>query len=408
MGVGCTAGHVDRGQAPRVRGRAGLGPDRFAAGRRRGLTIDLGFAWTDLAGPSGPPRTVAFVDLPGHERFIGNMLAGAGAVDLALFVVAADEGWMPQSGEHLEILDLLGVTRGLVVLTKADTVDDDTLAVAAELVAEQLAGTAFAGVETVAVSAVTGAGMPELVARLVAVVDAAPQPVNRGRPRLWVDRSFTVRGAGTVVTGTLAGGPVATGDELAVLPAGRRVRARGLQSLGAAVAVAPAGSRVAVNLVGVDRADVVRGDALGTPGQWLAADALDAQVRALPGREIGRRGAWHVHAGSAERLARVAPLLGRPVTGDGFVRVQLDRPLPLTAGDRFVLREAGRRATIGGGVVLDPDPVQPRGRPAGRLARTPCAAAPPRWRQTTAPPCWRSTSRSAARPTPPVRPPGWG
>ncbi|MGH3666355.1 MAG: selenocysteine-specific translation elongation factor, partial [Egibacteraceae bacterium] len=327
MHVVCTAGHVDHGKSTLVRALTGMEPDRFAEERRRGLTIDLGFAWTQLAGG----ETVAFVDLPGHERFVTNMLAGAGAVELALFVVAADEGWMPQSQEHLDILDLLGVSRGLVALTKADTVDAEGIAVATVLVREQLADTAFAHVEIVPVSAVTGDGLGLLTERLAAVLDAAPAPTDRGRPRLWVDRSFTIRGAGTVVTGTLAGGTLRTGEEMAVLPTGRTGRVRGLQSLKAAAAEAGPGNRVALNLSGLDRGEVTRGDAIGRAGQWLAVTVLDAWVRALPGQEVGRRGAWHLHAGSGEWLARVSPLLARPVTDGGYVRLELGRPAPLVA-----------------------------------------------------------------------------
>jgi selenocysteine-specific elongation factor len=351
MRVVCTAGHVDHGKSTLVRALTGMDPDRFTEEQQRGLTIDLGFAWAELDG-----RTVAFVDLPGHERFIGNMLAGAGPVELAMFVVSADEGWMPQSQEHLDILDLLGVRRGLVVLTKADLVDADTIAVAGELVREQLAGSSFADAEIVSVSAATGAGLDHLVERLGAVLDAAPAPADRGRPRLWVDRSFSVKGAGTVVTGTLHDGTVRIGDELAVLPQGLRGRVRGLQSLKAAVTEAGPGSRVAVNLSGLERVDVVRGDAVVLPDQWLDVTELDAWLRALPGHELSRRGAWHLHVGSARRDVRVLPLDRAPVrTGGGYARLVLDRPLPLRAGDRFVIRDAGRRATAGGGIVLDPD-----------------------------------------------------
>ena len=369
MHVVCTAGHVDHGKSALVRALTGMEPDRFAEEQRRGLTIDLGFAWADLGAP---PRTVAFVDLPGHERFIGNMLAGAGAVQFALFVVAADEGWMPQSQEHLEILDLLGVRHGVVALTKTDTVDAETVAVADELVREQLAGTAFAQVEIVPVSAVTGAGLDRLVDQLLGAVDAAPVPEDLGRPRLWVDRSFSVRGAGTVVTGTLGGGALRVGDELAVLPGRRTARVRGLQSLKEAVGEAPPGSRVAINLSGLDRDEVGRGDAVGVADQWLSVRSFDAVVRTVPGRQVRRRGAWHLHTGSGERLARLRPLAGERLGDDGFVRVELDRAAPLTARDRFVLREAGSRTTVGGGQVLDPDPPA---RPRGSDARDARAAA---------------------------------
>lgn len=368
MRVICTAGHVDHGKSALVRALTGTEPDRFAEEHHRGLTIDLGFAWTDLGDP---PQTVAFVDLPGHERFVGNMLAGAGAVDLALFVVAADEGWMPQSQEHLDILDLLGVTRGLVALTKADLVDEETMELGRELVREQLGGSVFADVEVIPVSARTGMGLENLSHRLVATLDQAPPPPDHGRPRLWVDRSFTIRGAGTVVTGTLSGGGLSTGDEVAVLPGPRRERAstalpsgrvRGLQALKHPVDHAPPGSRVAVNVSGVEREDVGRGQAVTKPGQWLTVHAFDASARALPGWELDRTGAWHVHVGSGERLARLFPVAARPIADTGYLRVELDVPAALTAGDRFVIREAGRQATLGGGVVLDPDPpARPRG-----------------------------------------------
>jgi selenocysteine-specific elongation factor len=372
MRVVCTAGHVDHGKSTLVRALTGMEPDRFDEERRRGLTIDLGFAWTQIGDP---PITVAFVDLPGHERFVGNMLAGAGPVSLALFVVAADEGWMPQSQEHLDILDLLGIDQGLVALTKADTVDEDTITIGAELVREQLEGTAFADAPIVPVSAVTGEGLDRLADGLAAVLSKAPEAPDHGRPRLWIDRSFSIKGAGTVVTGTLGGGRLRAGDELAVLPGRRTARVRGLQSLQASVDEAAPGSRVAVNLTGMDRAEVARGAALGRPGQWRAVRSLDAWVRALPGQQIGRKGAWHLHVGSAERTAQIYPLAGERLGPDGYARMVLDRPVALQAGDRFILREAGRRATAGGGLVLDADPsVRPRGLQARQTRREQLAA----------------------------------
>lgn len=363
----CTAGHVDHGKSTLVRALTGMEPDRLAEEQRRGLTIDLGFVWTDLTAPGRPtPTTVAFVDLPGHERFVATMLSGAGAIDVALFVVAADEGWKPQSAEHLAILDLLGVHAGVVALTKADTVDPDTAALAAEEVRDHLRGTALEHAPIVEVSAARRRGLDVLTAALLTSLDGTPPPADRGRPRLWVDRCFSVRGAGTVVTGTLQGGRIAVGDELAVLPGRRSARVRGLQSLRVPVAEALPGSRVAVNLSGIEVADVGRGHALGRPGQWTDVRAADAEVRVLPGRAVGRRGAWHLHAGSGERLTEVWPLFTVPVTGEGFVRLQLDRALALEAGDRFVLRESGRRATLGGGRVLDASPPP---RPRGRLAQ---------------------------------------
>jgi selenocysteine-specific elongation factor len=364
MDVICTAGHVDHGKSTLVRALTGMEPDRFAEERERGLTIDLGFAWTDL--PSG--RTVAFVDLPGHERFIANMLAGAGSAHRALFVVAADEGWMPQSQEHLDILSLLGISAGVVAVTRTDLVDQETADLAVELVREALAGSTLEAAPIVPVSAATGHGLEALVEALEAALAGAPTEPALERPRLWVDRVFTVRGAGTVVTGTLAGGSLHAGDEVRVLPGGPTSRVRGLHTLGSAVTQAEPGSRVAVNLTGVGRDAVRRGDAVGLPGQWLAVEELDAWVEPLAGQSLSRRGDWHLHAGSAEVTARLHPVDGsRALTVPGAVRIELDGPLPLTAGDRFVLRESGRRATVGGGVLLD---AAPPPRPRGSAART--------------------------------------
>lgn len=363
MRVVCTAGHVDHGKSSLVRALTGMEPDRFEEERRRGLTIDLGFAWTAIGS-----HTVAFVDLPGHERFITNMLAGAGPVETALFVVAADEGWKPQSQEHLDILSLLGVRRGVVALTKADAVDADGREAAIEAVRGRLAGSLIADAPIVACSAVTGDGLDDLRASLASLLDDAPRPADDGRPRLWIDRSFTVHGSGTVVTGTLTGGTIATGDELALLPAGLPCRVRGLQSLGASVSQAEPGSRVAVNLSGLERAEARRGDALADARQWPACATFEAWIQVLPGQEVSRKGAWQLHAGAAKRSATLLPVLGRTLTEPGFVRVELDEPLPLAAGDRFVLREAGRWATIAGGTVVDALPDAPA-RGSGRAPR---------------------------------------
>jgi selenocysteine-specific elongation factor len=367
--VVCTAGHVDHGKSSLVRALTGMEPDRFDEERRRGLTIDLGFAWARIAA-----HTVAFVDLPGHERFVGNMLAGAGPVETALFVVAADEGWMPQSQEHLDILDLLGVQRGVVALTKSDAVDTETLELAEALVRERLAGTGLFDAPIVACSSVRESGLPELRERLAAVLDDAPAAADRARPRLWADRVFSVRGAGTVVTGTLGGGSLHVGQEVVALPGGRAGRVRGLQSLGEPVERAAPGARVAVNVSGLERDAVGRGDALVLSGQWPATDSVEAWVRVLPGMVLERRGAWHLHAGSAKRMVTVAPVEGRPLRADGFVRLELDEPLPLSAGDGLVLRESGRWATAAGGVVLDADP-PPRAKGRSRPARAAALAA---------------------------------
>lgn len=364
MHVVCTAGHVDHGKSSLVTALTGMQPDRLAEERRRGLTIDLGFGWFDLDADT----TVAFVDLPGHERFVPTMLAGAGPVGIALFVVDASEGWMPQSAEHLAILDLLGVRHGVVALTKADTVDAETVELAELELREHLDQTALATAQVVATSARTGRGLDTLRAALGAACRRAGAASDRGRPRLWIDRSFTVRGAGTVVTGTLAGGAFATGDDVVVLPAGRKGRARGLQSLERDHPRVEPGSRVAVNVSGVDVASVGRGDALVLPGQWRPTAVLDVWLRVVHGGRVRHTGAWHLHIGSSEHVVTVRPLGAREMLGgqQGPVRVTLRSPTIAEVGDRVVLREVGRGITVAGGPVLDPAPLS---LPRGRMAR---------------------------------------
>ncbi|MCA1691772.1 MAG: selenocysteine-specific translation elongation factor, partial [Actinobacteria bacterium] len=293
MHVVATAGHVDHGKSTLVLALTGMDPDRFAEEKARGLTIDLGFAWTTLS--SG--RQVAFVDVPGHVRFIKNMLAGVGAVDACLFVVAATEGWKPQSEEHLRILQLLGVSHGLVALTKVGLVDEETREFAQMEIAEAVEGTFLEGADVVEVDAPTGVGVEDLRLGLDRLVATAPAAVDRGRPRLWIDRVFAAKGSGTVVTGTLAGGSLGVDDELMVIPAGRRVRVRGLQSLQQARSTVPPGSRVAVNLSGVGHDELGRGDALVRPGQWQPTRTVDASLAVIGGldHEVGQRGAYQAY-----------------------------------------------------------------------------------------------------------------
>jgi len=366
MDVVCTAGHVDHGKSALVRALTGMEPDRFVEERRRGLTIDIGFAWTTLAVAETPAHTVAFVDLPGHERFIANMLAGAGPVRAVLFVVAADEGWMPQSQEHLEILDLLGVTTGVVAVSRADLVDDAAVQAVITDVRQRLAGTGLARADILAVSAVTGSGLDPLRRALLAALASHPQPAASAAPRLWVDRSFVITGAGTVTTGTLTGGTLHVGDDVVVSPSGHAARVRGLQSLKQPVDQAHAGDRVAVNLSGVQRSAVTRGDVVTVAAAARATRRVDVAVRVLDGRRLTRRGAWHLHAGSGEWAVTVRPLGAAGVTATGYARIELQRPAPLLPGDRCVLREAGRRATVAGAVLLDTAP--PAGRVAERVA----------------------------------------
>lgn len=371
MHVVATAGHVDHGKSTLVQALTGMDPDRFREEKARGLTIDLGFAWTTL--PSG--RELAFVDVPGHVRFIKNMLAGVGAVDACLFVVAATEGWKPQSEEHLRILELLGAAHGVVALTKVDLVDDEWRQLAHLELADHLAGTFLADAEVVDVAAAAGVGMGELRAALDRLLEGTPTAVDRQRPRLWVDRSFAAKGSGTVVTGTLAGGQVAVDDELVLLPAGRGVRVRSLQSHQSAIERSGPGRRLAVNLTGVSHDQVVRGDALVRPGQWAPSRTLDCSLTVLGAldHEVSRRGAYQSYLGSGEHPVRVRVLGAEALEPGttGWVRLHLPVALPLLPGDRFVLRESGRAETVGGGEVLDVAPVvrASRARPSRSVER---------------------------------------
>ncbi|MEN3362336.1 MAG: selenocysteine-specific elongation factor [Mycobacteriales bacterium] len=407
MFVVATAGHVDHGKSTLVRALTGMEPDRWAEERRRGMTIDLGFAWAAL--PTG--ETVAFVDVPGHERFVGNMLAGVGPVPAALFVVAADEGWMPQSAEHLDALHALGVHYGLIAVSRSDRADPGPAMARARA---ELGGSSLAAAgppEAVAVSGVTGAGLDELRAALGRLVRRLPVPDPDAPVRLWVDRAFTVRGSGTVVTGTLPAGRIAAGDELRLAPGGRPATVRGLQSMGEARGDVTGTARVAVNLRGVRLPDIGRGAALVSPGRWMETDEVDVRLSpprpgpaggnggrpapatppregfgpaapagegpAAPGAGFGPADADP--AASREELGSAAPpgadtgpvALPREITlhigsaavpahvrplGTDTVRLRLDRPLPLRIGDRALLRDPGRRQVAAGVTVLDVRP----------------------------------------------------
>jgi selenocysteine-specific elongation factor len=354
MHVVATAGHVDHGKSTLVRALTGMEPDRWAEERRRGMTIDLGFAWTTLASGA----TVAFVDVPGHERFVPNMLAGIGSVPAALIVVAADDGWMPQSAEHLAALDALGVRHGLIAVTRSDLADP---AAAAARAHAEVAATSLGDVQVVTVSGATGAGLPDLRSALDRLVAALPPSDQAAPVRLWIDRAFTIRGSGTVVTGTLGAGRLRAGDELA-LPDGRPVRIRGLQTLGNPAPEAAAVARVAVNLRGVEREDVGRGIALLTPGEFGSAETVDVRVTGDPVADLPRTATLHI--GSAAVPVRIRPL------GKDTARLRLDRALPLRLGDRALLRDPGLHRLAGGVTVLDvaPPPLRRRGAAAARAA----------------------------------------
>ncbi len=352
-----TAGHVDHGKSTLVQALTGINPDRLREEQEREMTIDLGFAWLTL--PNGEP--VGIVDVPGHRDFIENMLAGVGGIDAALFVIAADEGVMPQTREHLAILDLLRIPGGVVALTKIDLIDDpDWLELVQADVSEVLRGTILEGAPIIPVSARTGQGLTELTAALQDVLARTPPRPDRGRPRLWIDRVFTIGGFGTVVTGTLVDGYLEVGQEVEILPRGLRARIRGLQTHKTKIGRAVPGSRVAINLTGVAKQDLARGDLVTTPG-WLRPTTLaDVRLDVLPDAPFPLKHNAHVKffCGSAETVARLR-LLGTETLApgeSGWVQLELDDPLPLVRGDRFIIRVPSPAVTVGGGDVVDPHP----------------------------------------------------
>lgn len=338
MHVIATAGHVDHGKSALLRALTGMEPDRWEEERRRGLTIDLGFVW--MRGTHG---SIAFVDVPGHERFVGNMLAGVGPVPAVLFIVAADEGWMPQSEEHLVALDALGVRDGLLVITKTDVMEPE---LAAEEALERLRGTSLAGASWIGVSARTGEGLDKLRAALDDLVALLPSGDPLAPVRLWVDRGFTIHGAGLVVTGTLAAGTIRTGDTLELAGTQKRYVVREIQSLNEHVTSASGVSRVALNLRGAHRGEIRRGDALMTPGTYRCTAAVDIRTRLCAPTDLPTD--LQVHVGAATVDGHLRPL------GPDTARLTLGHPLPLRAGDRLVLRPSA--GVAGGATVLDADP----------------------------------------------------
>lgn len=350
-----TAGHIDHGKTSLVRALTGIDTDRLEEEKRRGISIDLGFAHLEVGGVR-----FGFVDVPGHERFVRNMLAGVGGIDVVLLVVAADEGVKPQTREHFEICRLLGVRHGLVVLTKKDLADAEMLELARLETAELVRGSFLDGAPAVAVSAVTGEGLDDLRGQLVRLAGRVPARDSGGIPRLPIDRSFALKGFGTVVTGTLAEGRLRAGEEVEVQPGGRRLRIRGLQVHGETVEEAEAGQRTAVNLAGVEAGELHRGMTLTRPGVWEATAYVDVRVELLGTAPPLKHGApVHFHAWTAETEAEVrlfaagTPL--EPGTG-GPARLLLRAPVLLKPGDRFILRRFSPVATIGGGEVIDTQP----------------------------------------------------
>lgn len=348
-----TAGHIDHGKSSLVKALTGTDPDRLAEEKARGITIELGFA--QLALPSG--RTMGVVDVPGHEKFVRQMVAGATGIDVVLLVVAADDGVMPQTREHLAIIDLLGIPKGVIAITKADLADDDWIDLVTEEVRLLIAGTSIDGAPIVAVSSKTGAGLPELLAAIDGVAELAEARHANLPLRLPVDRVFTISGAGTVVTGTLWSGSVTRDDQVELFPSGNRGRIRSVQMHGEQVERARAGNRVALNIVGLERDEVERGDIVAEPGTLSITDRFDAHVTYLATEdkplESGTR--VHVHHGTREVLGRVL-FMDVPALlpgGRAVAQVRLEEPLAPRYGDHFIIRSYSPMWTIGGGLVLD-------------------------------------------------------
>jgi selenocysteine-specific elongation factor len=347
-----TAGHIDHGKTALVKALTGIDADRLEEEKRRGITIDLGFAHLEAA----PGLRLGFVDVPGHERFVKNMLAGVGGIDLVLFVVAADESIKPQTREHFEICRLLGIPRGIVALTKSDLVDEDILGLVRLEIEEMVAGSFLEGAPIVAVSSTTGAGLDDLRRELARAAGAAPEKNARGHFRLPIDRAFSVKGFGTVVTGTLISGSVRKEDEVELYPTGRRLRVRGVQVHGSKAEAAVAGQRTALNLADIEPAELARGNVLAAAGRFHVVRQLDCRLELLrSAKPLKHRAPVHFHSGTAEIEAEVR-LFGAAAMQPGataYARIVLREPALLLPGDRFIIRMFSPVVTIGGGAVVD-------------------------------------------------------
>jgi selenocysteine-specific elongation factor len=346
-----TAGHIDHGKSVLIKALTGIDPDRLREEKERGMTIDLGFAWLKL--PSG--REVGIVDVPGHERFVKNMLAGVGGIDLALLIVAANEGVMPQTREHLAIIDLIGVRKGIAVVTKKDLVDEELLSLVRMEIEELLSTTTISEAPIMAVSALTGEGLPELVAAIDELLATAEPRPDRGNPRLPVDRVFTMSGSGTVVTGTLIDGELSVGQEVEIVPTGLKSRIRGLQTHKSRIDAATPGSRVAANLVGVNTSQLQRGDVVTRPG-WLRSTRMVTVKLTMISylqRPLRHGATVSFHTGAAETMAKVRLLEGDAIQpgGSTWAQLSLDRPVAVVKGDRYIIRSP--METLGGGDIVD-------------------------------------------------------
>jgi selenocysteine-specific elongation factor len=361
-----TAGHIDHGKSALVEALTGTHPDRLAEEKRRGITIDLGFAFLEEGGVR-----FGFVDVPGHERFVSNMLAGAAGVDLVLLVIAADESIKPQTREHFDICRLLGVQRGVVALTKSDLIDAETIGLVRMEVEEYLRGSFLEGAPIVPVSGRTRVGLQELKSEMLRVAQQVPGKDAARYFRLPIDRAFAIKGFGAVVTGTLISGGVAAGDEVELFPQRKRLRVRGVQSEGKTVERALAGQRTAVNLAGIEHTALKRGMALAAPGKFRTTRRIDVQLELLPSApKLKQRSRVHFHSGTSETIAEIF-LYGQSELVHGqsaFAQLRLQDELLVLPGDRFIVRQFSPVTTIGGGVVLDPLARRPLARDTGRAA----------------------------------------
>lgn len=356
-----TAGHIDHGKTALVKALTGIDADRLEEEKRRGITIDLGFAHMEMPGSNGAAIRFGFVDVPGHERFVRNMLAGVGGIDLVLLVIAADEGIKPQTREHFDICRLLSIQRGVTVLTKSDLVDPDTLDVVRLEIEDFLRGSFLQNAPIVPVSALKGTGIEELKRELVRLAGDLPARDSHAMTRLPIDRVFTMKGFGTVVTGTLVAGTIRKEDELELFPSRKRVRVRGVQVHGSSATQAIAGERTALNLAGVEKDELARGMTLASPGLLQATSRLDVKLSLLSSAKPLKSGARvHLHAFASETVATVRLLQSKKMqpASDGFAQLQLADSLLLVPDDRFIIRQFSPVITIGGGVVLDAAPLK--------------------------------------------------
>ncbi len=359
MTVIATAGHVDHGKSSLIRAITGTDPDRLAEEQRRAMTIDLGFAHCTTSNGT----VLSFVDVPGHADFIRTMISGVSGVDIVMLIIDANEGWKPQTEEHLGIIEVLGISSGIVVLTKSDKVDAEVLQQRQEEIAARLRTSSVTWHDTVITSVVDNTGISELITQIENLVAAQVTNSNKARPRLFIDRVFSMKGSGTVVTGTLEGGNLETASSLIVARTGTAVRIREIQTHGSVVAVAQSGSRCAINLSGIDANELQRGDALVRENDWYMSNAFDARIKVLPALQhaLTHRGSFTLHVGTRSQSATVRILQTDSIDPgqSSLVRIRFDNSLPLVPGDRFLLRDTGIGATVGGGVILD---VDPRGR----------------------------------------------